>query len=89
MSTETVLLLVLIVFIAGSLPAWPYSKPWGYRPMAVLTLLLIVFLVWAFSGGRPLFRSTGQDVKTAVQDVGQDLKSAGRNAAESIRHTVQ
>jgi hypothetical protein len=33
--------------------------------------------------------SSGQDFKTTVQDTGQNLKSAGRNLADSIRHAVQ
>ncbi len=37
------------------------------------------------SGGR----STEQDIKATVQSAGQVLKSAGRNAADSIRHAVQ
>ena len=76
MSTETVLLFIVIVLVVMALPAWPYSKSWGYRPMGVLTVLLIVFLIWAIAGERPLFRSS----------VGQDLRSAGRDAADSIRH---
>lgn len=89
MTTETILLLIIIVFLAGALPAWPHSKSWGYAPTGVLTLLLVIFLIWAIAGGRPLFRSSGQDVKTTVQDAGQDLKAAGRDVADSIRHAVQ
>jgi len=79
MSLETLLLLVLLVFLVGIIPAWPYSKSWGYGPTGLLTLLLVVFFVWAIAGGRPLFRSS----------VGEDLKAAGRNVADSIRDTVQ
>ncbi len=79
MSTETLLLLVVIVLIAGVFPAWPHSKSWGYGPTGVLTLLLIVFVVWAIAGDRPLFRST----------LGGDIKSTGRDVASSIRRTVQ
>jgi MFS superfamily sulfate permease-like transporter len=83
MSTETILLLILIVFVLGALPAWPHSRSWGYAPGSVLTLLLVVFLVWAIAGGRPLFRSG------TIHDAGQDLKSAGRDVADSVRRTVQ
>ncbi len=78
MTTETLLLLVVIVLIAGAFPAWPHSKSWGYAPTGVLTFLLVVFLIWAIAGDRPLFRSSGQD-----------LKSTGRDVADSIRRTVQ
>ncbi len=82
MSTETLLLIVLIVVVIGALPTWPYSKPWGFAPTGILTLLLLVFIVWAIAGGRPLFRSS-------MSDAGHELKAAGRDVAESIRHTVQ
>ena len=37
------------------------------------------------SGGR----STEQNIQKSVQDAGQALKSAGRKAADTIRHAVQ
>ena len=89
MTTETLLLLIVILLVLGALPSWPYSKSWGYAPTGVLTLLLVAFLIWTIAGGRPLFRSSGQDIKTTVQDAGQDLKSAGRDVADSIRDAVQ
>lgn len=46
----------------------------GICATGVLTLLLVAFLIWAIAGGRPLFRSSGQDIQTTVQDAGQDLK---------------
>ncbi len=79
MSTETILLFIVIALIVVALPAWPHSKSWGYRPTGVLTVLLVVFLVWAIVGGRPLFRRT----------VGEDLRSTGRDVADSIRRTVE
>ncbi len=79
MSTETLLLFVLIVLVVVALPAWPYSKPWGYRPTGVLTVLLVVFLIWAIAGGRPLFRRT----------VGQDIRAVGHDVADSVRDAVR
>ena len=89
MSIETLLLIVLIVLLVGAFPVWPYSQSWGYAPGGVFTLVLVIFLIWALAGGRPLFRRTGSDIKATVQDAGQDLKSAGRDVASSIRRTVQ
>jgi len=79
MSNETLLLLIFIAFVIVALPAWPYSKSWGYRPTGVLTVLLIVFLIWAVAGKRPLFRNT----------VGQDIRSAGHDMADSVRSAVR
>lgn len=89
MSNETLLFLLLIVLILGVLPAWPYSSSWGYVPTGGLALVLAIFLIWAVLDGRPLFRSTGEDLRATIQDTGHDLQSAGRDAAASIRGAVQ
>ena len=39
------LLIVLIVLLFGSVPAWPYSREWGYYPSSGLGLLLVVLIV--------------------------------------------
>ncbi|HET7009324.1 MAG TPA: DUF3309 family protein [Anaerolineales bacterium] len=44
---STLLLIVLLVLLIGALPAWPYSRGWGYAPSGVLGLLLLVFVVAA------------------------------------------
>jgi hypothetical protein len=83
-TNETLLLIMIIVLLVGAFPAWPYSKPWGYAPTGFLTMLLVLFLVWAVGEGRPLFRNSG-----TIHDTGQDLKSAGRDVADSIRRAAQ
>jgi hypothetical protein len=40
-----ILLIVLLVLLLGGLPAWPYSRNWGYGPSGVLGLLLVILLV--------------------------------------------
>ena len=65
------------------------SQSGGFSPLSIFAVLLIVVLVWAIAGGRPLFRSTGRDIKETVRDAGHDLKDSGRDVADSIRHTVQ
>lgn len=89
MTTETILLLIVLVLLIGALPAWPHSKSWGYGPTGVLTLLLVVFLFWALLGERPLFRSSGHEIKDTIQEAGQDLKAAGRDVADSVRDVVK
>jgi hypothetical protein len=39
------LLIILVLLLAGSAPAWPYSRTWGYRPSGVLSVLLVILLV--------------------------------------------
>jgi len=40
----TLLLIILILLLIGAVPAWPYSRPWGYAPSGILRLLLILLL---------------------------------------------
>ena len=79
MSTETLLLFIIIALVVVAIPAWPYSKSWGYMPTGALTVLLVAFLVWAIVGERPLFKRT----------VGDDIRDAGRDVADSVRRAVQ
>ena len=65
------------------------SQLWGNGQIGVFTLLLVIFLICAFAGGRHFFHNTGRDIKTTFQDAGHDLKSTGRDAAASIRDTVR
>ena len=78
MSTETLLLLIVIALVVFALPAWPYSKEWGYRPTGILTVLLVIFIIWAMAGNRPLFRRAGDNIR-----------AAGHNAADSVRDAVR
>jgi len=45
---RTVLLVLLILFLLGSLPIWPYSAGWGYYPTGGLGTLLIILIVVMF-----------------------------------------
>jgi hypothetical protein len=42
---RTILILVLVLILLGSLPAWPYSAGWGYYPSGGLGLLLVILIV--------------------------------------------
>ena len=57
----TLLLVILIILLLGTVPAYPYSRNWGYRPSGLLTLLLIVLLILLFTntlqwGWGPFYR---------------------------------
>ncbi len=47
---RTVLLVLLILFLLGSLPIWPYSAGWGYYPTGGLGTVLIILIVVMFLG---------------------------------------
>ncbi len=44
---RTILIIILVLALLGSLPAWPYSTGWGYYPSGGLGLLLLVLIVLA------------------------------------------
>lgn len=46
----TILLVLLVLMLLGAIPAWPYSRSWGYAPSGVMIVLLIVVVI-AVSGG--------------------------------------
>jgi len=47
---STILIIVLILLLIGALPAWPYSRGWGYYPGGTLGVVLIIVLLLALSG---------------------------------------
>jgi hypothetical protein len=46
----TVLLVLLILMLVGALPAWPYSRNWGYGPTGGLGAILIILLILVLLG---------------------------------------
>lgn len=45
MSIGTILLIVLILLLIGALPAWPYSRSWGYGPSGVAGVIAAILLL--------------------------------------------
>jgi Protein of unknown function (DUF3309) len=50
MSVGTILLIVLIIALLGSLPTWPYSTGWGYYPSGGFGLVVIILLILFLTG---------------------------------------
>jgi hypothetical protein len=44
------LLIVLIVLLFGTVPAWPYSRGWGYYPSGGLGLIVLVLVILLLMG---------------------------------------
>lgn len=40
-----ILLIILIILLLGAVPAWPYSRNWGYAPSGGLGLLVVIVIV--------------------------------------------
>ena len=45
MSIGTILLIILILALVGALPAWPYSREWGYGPSGFTGLIVVVLII--------------------------------------------
>lgn len=45
MTAGTILLILFILLLFGSLPTWPHSRSWGYYPSGGLGLVLLVIVV--------------------------------------------
>jgi Protein of unknown function (DUF3309) len=50
MTLGTLLLIILVLILLGALPAWPYSRSWGYYPSGGLGLVLVIVLVLVLLG---------------------------------------
>ena len=44
MTIGTLLLIVLILLLLGSVPAYPYSRSWGYAPSGGIGLILLIVI---------------------------------------------
>jgi hypothetical protein len=44
------LLILLVILLAASVPAWPYSRGWGYYPSGGLGLVLFIFVILLLMG---------------------------------------
>jgi hypothetical protein len=50
MSVTTLLLILLLVMMIGAIPAWPYSRNWGYYPSGGFGLVVIILLIMVLMG---------------------------------------
>ena len=47
---SNVVIIILIVLLIGAIPAWPYSRGWGYYPSGIAGVLLVVVLMLLLTG---------------------------------------
>lgn len=43
-------IIVVLVLVLAVVPAWPYSRDWGYAPSGLLGTVLLVLLVLVLLG---------------------------------------
>ena len=48
--TGQLLLVLLLVLLIGGLPAWPYSRSWGYAPTGLFSTIIVVLVVFMLLG---------------------------------------
>ncbi len=46
----TILLVILVLMLLGSVPTWPHSRNWGYYPSSGLGLVVLVLVVLLLVG---------------------------------------
>jgi hypothetical protein len=44
------LIILLVVLLIGAIPAWPYSRGWGYYPSGGVGLLLLILIILLLTG---------------------------------------
>jgi uncharacterized protein DUF3309 len=46
----TILIVVAVLMLLGTLPTWPHSRSWGYGPSSGLGLVLLILVILMLSG---------------------------------------
>lgn len=46
----TILIVVLILMLLGSVPSWSHSRSWGYGPSGGLGVVLLIVVILLFMG---------------------------------------
>ena len=46
----TILLVILILMLLGSVPTWPHSRNWGYGPSGGLGLIVVILIILLLLG---------------------------------------
>ncbi|HEY0311670.1 MAG TPA: DUF3309 family protein [Allosphingosinicella sp.] len=50
MGLGTILIIILIIVLIGSLPSWGYSRGWGYFPSGGFGLVLLIIIILVLMG---------------------------------------
>ena len=46
----TILIVILVLMLLGSVPSWPHSRNWGYYPSGGLGMVLLVVVILLVMG---------------------------------------
>jgi Protein of unknown function (DUF3309) len=50
MTLGTILIIILVLLLIGSVPSWGYSRGWGYGPSGILGVVLIIVIILLVMG---------------------------------------
>jgi len=50
MSVGTILLIILILALVGTLPTWPHSQGWGMYPSGGIGIVVIILVILLLMG---------------------------------------
>ena len=50
MSLGTILLVILVLMLIGSVPTWSHSRSWGYGPSGGLGVVVIILVALVLTG---------------------------------------
>jgi hypothetical protein len=50
MGLGTILLIILILALIGTIPAYPHSRGWGYGPSGIIGVVLVIVLILLLMG---------------------------------------
>jgi Protein of unknown function (DUF3309) len=48
--SSTLLLIILVIVLLAVVPAWPYSRGWGYGPSGILGLIVVILIIMLLMG---------------------------------------
>ena len=49
----TILIVILVLMLLGTLPTWNHSRSWGYGPSGGLGLVVLILLILLLMGRLP------------------------------------
>lgn len=50
MTLTSLVIVVLVLLLLGTIPSWPYSREWGFRPSMIAGAILLLVLVLVLIG---------------------------------------
>lgn len=50
MNLSLILIIIVVLLLLGAIPAWPYSRGWGYGPSGLLGVVLVILVILILLG---------------------------------------